>query len=144
MHASAIQRRLPVAGLAAVALTIALACDREPTAPGPGQAVRHSGALAVAFDPGINIAHVLDSFAIGGVYTILPISGYPRNVQPVPFGPIQLVYARSPEADVYASSILRHPTGIDLPAALPVRVLAEGAVTSTFTDAFKIRIVPTT
>ena len=98
--------------------------------------MRHPGAPAVAFDPGVNIGQILDSFAIGGVYTILPISGYPRNEQ-VPFGPIHLVYNRSPEAEVYADRISRHPTGIDLPAGLPVRVLAEGAVTSTFTDAFK-------
>jgi hypothetical protein len=84
----------------------------------------------------VPVATLLDSFAIGGVYTILPLSGYPRNAQTIPYAPPIFVYTRLPEGAVYANPISRHPTGIELPAGLPVRVLAEGRVESTPTSLF--------
>jgi hypothetical protein len=125
--------RGPLVGglLCSVSLVVAQACGKEPTSAERPALARPLGSVAPIFDPTINIAAMLDSFAVGGVYTVLGGSGYPRLVSGA------LLYAAQPEASVYSSSIRGHPTGIDLPVGLPVRILAEGTIVSTSTDAFR-------
>lgn len=81
---------------------------------------------AVSASP-VAVGALLDSFAIGGVYTVLPRGGYWGGSS----------YARSPEKDVYAGTINQHPTGLAFPIGLPVRVLAEGRLISRSTPAFQ-------
>jgi hypothetical protein len=104
------------------------ACDRDLS--GPTQSPGMSRALprAVAFDPGTNIADVLDSFSIGGVYTVLPVSGYPRNAQTIPFAPAIFVYTRSPE-DTGFTRILFHaiPRGLTCPRVFPYASLRKAS-----------------
>lgn len=130
-------RRLwTLANLVAGGSLLVQACDRDRIWPTQSPGISPTRSRAAVFDPGINIASVLDSFSIGGVYTVLSISGYPRNAQTIPFAPAVFVYTRPPEDTVYANPISRHPTGIDLPVGLPVRVLAEGLVVSSPTPVF--------
>ncbi|MBI2406809.1 MAG: hypothetical protein HYV19_00720 [Gemmatimonadetes bacterium] len=99
-------------------------CAREPVAPAsdPIRAPSHTVRSAAA--PPVSVATLLDSFAIGGVYTVLPRGGFTGR------------YARSPEKEHYAGTVFTHPTGIELPVGLPVRILAEGSYTARATAAF--------
>jgi hypothetical protein len=72
----------------------------------------------------VSVTTLLDSFAIGGVYTVLPRGGFTGR------------YARSPEKEQYAGTVSAHPTGLELPVGLPVRVLASGSYASQVTTAF--------
>lgn len=102
------------------------ACSREPVAPsGAVPLVQHHAPRAEVV-PVVPAGVLLDSFSIGGVYDVLPRGGY--------FGGGS--YARSPEKEQYAGTIRGHPTGLVLPVGLPVRVLAEGSVTSRSTPAW--------
>ncbi|MBI2408707.1 MAG: hypothetical protein HYV19_10445 [Gemmatimonadetes bacterium] len=77
--------------------------------------------------PPMSVAALLDSFAIGGVYTVLPRGGYGGGSW----------YARSPEKERYAGTVSGHPTGLELPVGLPVRILAAGSYTSHATAEFQ-------
>ncbi len=111
-----------------VACTVVLgACAREPVAPAGRLDVVHGRGPRAAVDPAMPIGVLLDSFSIGGVYTVLPRGGYSGGTS----------YAPSPEKDVYAGSIRGHPTGLAFPIGLPVRVLAEGRLMSRSTPAFQ-------
>lgn len=104
-------------------MLVAAGCGTEATA--PGISVRR-GLLdvEVATDPDpLAVSVLLDSFSIGGVYTVLPRGGYSSSG------------SYSTELN-YAGSVNRHPTGIELPPGLPVRVLAEGSYQATSTPAF--------
>ncbi len=104
--------------------TAAGSCTREPVAPStePLRALGHA-AGALAASP-VSVATLLDSLTIGGVYTVLPRGGFTGR------------YAGSPEKELYAGTVSSHPTGIQLPVGLPVRVLASGSYTSHATAAF--------
>ena len=78
-------------------------------------------------EPVASVGILLDSFSIGGVYAVMPRGGYSGGMW----------YARSPEKDVYAGTIGKHPTGLVFPVGLPIRVLAEGGVLSRSTAAFQ-------
>ena len=119
-HTAAARGRALVIALA----TAAGSCTREPVAPStePLRALGHAvGALAAS---PISVTTLLDSFAIGGVYAVLPRGGFTGR------------YARSPEKEQYAGTVSTHPTGIQLPVGLPVRVVASGSYTSRATAAF--------
>lgn len=101
------------------------ACTREPVAPAAAP-IRALGPVAQAMTASpVPVATLLDSFAIGGVYTVLPRGGFTGR------------YARSPEKEQYAGTVSSHPTGIELPVGLPVRLLATGSYTSRATAAFQ-------
>lgn len=103
------------------------ACAREPVAPtGQARAVTAPGGRA-AMAPEVSVSALLDSFAIGGVYTVLPRGEYYGG----------MAYSPSPRKELYAGSVGGHPTGLALPVGLPVRILAEGIVVSRSTTAFQ-------
>lgn len=123
--ARAMRRLGAVAALTGSALVVVQACERSPFEPRETAPVVRSTARRADLDPTVDIAMLLDSLAVGGVYTVEPKGGYSG-----------LRYTRMPERAVYANPIQRHPTGIELPAGLPVRVLAEGEMVSRPTVAF--------
>lgn len=106
-----------------VAMLLAGACGTEATAPGLSLSTASSESeLGIDPDPEA-VSVLLDSFSIGGLYTVLPRGGYSST--------------GNYSADLnYAESVSRHPTGIELPPGLPVRVLAEGVYTATSTTRF--------
>lgn len=111
--------------VAVLAVTTAVSsCTRESVAPF-GASIRAPGHVArvVAASP-VSVATLLDSFSIGGVYTVLPRGRFWGR------------YARSPEKEQYAGTVSTHPTGLELPVGLPVRILASGSYTSRATAAF--------
>lgn len=115
-HGSRAVRRM--AGLLLIA-----ACGTEPSAPAPALVIER-GEHAQAGDPDPDAVSVLlDSFSIGGVYTILPRGGYSSS-------------GTYSTRLLYSETVNRHPTGIELPEGLPVRVLAQGVVVSTSTQQF--------
>jgi len=119
-------RRLgAIAALTGSVLVVVQACERSPFEPHETAPVVRSTARRADLDPTVDIAMLLDSLAVGGVYTVEPTGGYSG-----------LRYARMPERAVYANPIRGHPTGIELPVGLPVRVLAEGGTVSRPTVAF--------
>lgn len=104
------------------------ACAREPVAPTGRAPVVTAKGVRASVASIVPIGTLLDSFAIGGVYTVLPRGGYSGGMW----------YMRSPEKDVYAGTISRHPTGLAFPLGLPIRVLAEGRLMSRSTSAFQV------
>lgn len=117
--------------LAALGLT-AVACGDEVTAPGAlALRVSTSGAALIGDPDPAMVSTLLDSFSIGGVYAVLPMGGYGGGT----------TYSTRLGS---AETILRHPTGIVLPAGLPVRLLAEGVVVSTATPSFRSTWCPGT
>lgn len=123
--ARAMRRLGAVAALTAGVLLAVQACERSPFEPVEAAPAVRSPSRRADLDPAVNIAMLLDSLAIGGVYSITPRGGYSS-----------LRYTPMPERAVYANPIRGHPTGIELPVGLPVRVLAEGAVVSHSTPTF--------
>jgi hypothetical protein len=108
-------------------MTILGACAREPVAPPQASARLADDAVRAGLAPPMSVAALLDSFAIGGVYTVLPRGGYGGGSW----------YARSPEKERYAGTVSGHPTGLELPVGLPVRILAAGSYTSHATAEFQ-------
>ena len=123
--ASAMRRLGAIAALTGSVLVVVQACERSPFEPYETAPVVRSSARRADLDPTVDIATLLDSLAIGGVYSVTPRGGYSS-----------LRYTLMPERAVYANPIRGHPTGIELPVGLPVRVLAEGAVVSHSTPTF--------
>lgn len=115
--------RLP-AMLAGLLLTV-VACERTPLDIGGERAVGTAMPRRADAAPPVAVTTLLDSLTVGGVYTVLPVSGFSG-----------LSYPRPSERLLYANPIRNYPTGIALPVGLPVRVLAEGGVTSRPTAAF--------
>jgi hypothetical protein len=110
-----------------VALTLAInGCEQQALAPMSDRRL-DATTRATLIDPDTYSAAalLLDSLSVGGVYTVLPLGGF--------FG----TYTNAPERNVYSGTIRNHPTGIQLPAGLPVRVVAEGAYTTVSTALFQ-------
>ncbi len=113
--------------VACAGLLLFVACAREPVAPAYSP-WRAAGAVTRAeLAPPVAVGVLLDSFSLGGVYKVLPRGGYAGGSY----------YARSPEKEQYAGTVSSHPTGLELPVGLPVRILAAGSYTSRQTAAFQ-------
>lgn len=112
---------------ALVLVAVLSACSREPVAPSgaatyvPRQTPRAEVASVVP------VGALLDSFSIGGVYTVLPRGGYWGGSS----------YDWSPRKEQYAGMVWKHPTGLVLPVGLPIRILAKGQYVSSATAAFQ-------
>lgn len=110
-----------------VLVVLLSACAREPVAPSSAAPlVLHQTPRAAAASV-VPVSALLGSFSIGGVYSVLPRGGYAGLNW----------YAQSPEKEQYAGTVSLHPSGLEFPVGLPIRILAEGHYVSSATAAFQ-------